>query len=116
MGVLVVKTLSDRKYALVDKEVPFFFAIRNFKGQEIVSLGELPGYDVEKIAKELDLKANCYEIDQKGIPKYLAGYVTLEEEQLKNLIDHQKSKLLSEIRECTRSVKEINDIMKGFER
>jgi hypothetical protein len=115
MGVLVIKSISDKKYILADRELPLFFTLDDFKGKELVHIGEFPGYDIEKISQELGIKAKTYEMDQKGIPKYLVGYVTLEEKQLRNLLDNKKDKLLTEIRGRTTEVKQINDIVKGLE-
>ena len=114
MGVLVIKSISDKKYILADRELPLFFTLDDFKGKEIVHIGEIPGYDIEKISQELGIKAKTYEMDQKGIPKYLAGYVTLEEEKLRNFLDNQKDELLAKIRCHTAEVKQINDIAKGL--
>jgi hypothetical protein len=114
-GVLVIKSVSDKKYILADRELPLWFLLKGFEGKEFVNAGELYGYGIEKISQELEVKPKTYEMDQKGIPKYLAGYVTLEEKQLRDFLGNQKDKLLADIRFHTDKVQQINNIAKCLE-
>jgi DNA-binding NarL/FixJ family response regulator len=77
VSVLVNKIDSERKYVLADPEIPFSI-MSNFSGKKLEYVCNISGTSVEKIAEKLNLKPKTIEIDQKGIPKYLAGYMTLE--------------------------------------
>lgn len=108
--VLIIKSVPDKRYVMADRELPISFLLGDFKGKELVTLGELSEFETEKVANEWGLVAKNYEIDQKGIPKYLAGYITLEEKQLKRILESKKEKHLEEIRYRTQKVNEINNI------
>jgi len=113
MEVLVIKQVPDRTYIFADPEMPFS-AIGNFKCKKLILLGKLPDYNSEKIAKELGLKAETFEIDQKGVPEFAAGYVVLAEPQVEKLLEYKKGTILTQMKCWSENLTKINELSRAI--